>query len=98
RVRRLVVDARVEAELARHVLALGWPAGKADGAASVNLRELAHDAADRAAGGGNDHGLARLRLADLQQAVPRGDAGHAAGAEIRGRRNLRRVDRPHAAR
>src|ERR1044071_2216165 len=43
----LVVDAGIEAELVLHVRALLASAGDADGAPTPDLRELAHDAADR---------------------------------------------------
>ena len=89
---RLVVDAGVEAEFAGHVGALVGAAGDADRAAAARLRELADGAADRAAGSADDDRLPGLRLADLHQAVPGGDARHAHRAEERRQRNATRVD------
>src|SRR6267378_1444147 len=88
----LVIDAGVEAELARHVLAFLAAAGDADGAAAPDLRELSDDAADRARGRGHYHGLARLRRADLLQAEIRRDARHAEYAQVVAERRARLVD------
>src|SRR6267378_5919086 len=91
-VARLVIDAGIEAELARHVLAFLAAAGDADGAAAPDFRELPDDAADRARGRGHDHGLAWLRRADFIQAEIRRDARHAEYAQIVGERRARLVD------
>ncbi len=83
----LVVDAGVEPELAHDVVALCLAARNADHTATLELRELSDHAADRARSSGDDDGLARLRLGDVEQAHPGGDPGHAEHAErIRGRR------------
>src|SRR5438552_354655 len=89
---RLVIDAGVEAELARHVLGFLAAAGDADGVAAPDLRELPDDAADRARGRGHHHGLARLRQADFLQAEVRGHARHAEDAEVTRERRARAVD------
>src|SRR6267378_4820545 len=88
----LVIDAGVEAKLARHVLAFLAAAGDADGAAAPDFRELPDDAADRARGRGHDHGLAGLRRADFLQAEIRRDARHAEYAQVVGERRARLVD------
>ena len=77
----LVVDAGVEAELLRHVAALVGAAGDADGAAALDLGDLADDRADRAGGRRDHHRLAGLGLADLEQAEIGGPAGHAEPAD-----------------
>src|SRR6185312_15940362 len=79
---RAVVDARVEAELAHDVVAFGPAARDADRAAAHALRELSYHAADRAGCRRDDDRLAGLGLADLAQAEPRRDAGHAEDAEV----------------
>src|SRR5215471_5508239 len=85
----LVVDASVESELARHQLAFRLPTGDADCAAAAQFRELSHNAADSAGGRRYHHRLALLRLSDLSEPVPGGDAGHAHAAKVR-----RSRDRP----
>ena len=79
-----VVDAGVEAQLLDHVVALVLAAGDADGAAAVQLGELADHRADRARRRRDDDGLAFLGLADHHQAPPRRHARHAQHGE-RGR-------------
>src|SRR6266480_310764 len=91
-VARLVIDAGVEAELARHVVAFLAAAGDADGAAAPELGELSDDAADRARGRRHHHGLVRLWLANFLQAEVRGDARHAENAEVVRERRARAVD------
>src|ERR1019366_8693240 len=85
---RLVIDAGIEAELLRDIPALVDTAGDADRAAAARLRELAHGTANGAARGADDKGLSGLRLADLHEAVPGRDAGHADGAEVGRKRNV----------
>src|SRR5687768_3745774 len=77
-----VVDARVEAELVDHVVALLTPAGNADGAAAARLRQLPDHTTDCAARGTDTDRLPCLRLADADEAIPRRHAGHADGAEV----------------
>ena len=86
-VRRAMVDAIVEAELVAHVGAFVGTAGDPDRARAAQLGDLPDHRADRAAGGGDRDGLARLRLADVLQPGPRGHARHAEHAQRRrGRR------------
>src|SRR4029079_8962722 len=70
----LVVDAGVEAQLVHDVVALRLAAGDADCARAFQFRDLTDHAADRARGGGYHHGFARLRLADVEQPDPGGNA------------------------
>src|SRR5688572_28809374 len=79
-----VIDARVEAELVGHVVALLTPAGDTDGAAPARLRQLPDHTTDRAARGADTDRLPCLRLADPDEAIPRRHAGHADGAEVGG--------------
>ena len=90
-----MVDARIEAQLVDDVIALGLAAGDAHGAAAVDFRELAHDAADGAGRRGDEHGFAGLGSPDLEEAKPRGQPRHAEDAEIVRRRYAPRVDRGH---
>jgi hypothetical protein len=92
----LVVDRRVEAQLAREVLALLGPARDPDHAAAHDLGDLPDDRADRARGARHHHGLACLRLAHVQQPEVRGHAGHAERAEVDRQGNQPRVDLHHA--
>ena len=71
-----VVYAGIKTELACDVLAFGRAAGDANDATAFDLRNLAGDAANRAARSGHDHGLACLGHADVEQADPCGNAGH----------------------
>ncbi len=80
-VRRLVVDGGVEAEILDNVPALVGPARDADGAATLDLRDLADDRADGARCSGDEDGVTRLRAAKLKETEIGGEAGHAAGAE-----------------
>ena len=66
--RALVVDGGVEAELVGEPGALLVAAGDADGAAALDLGDLADHGADRAGRRRDDHRLAGLRLADVEQA------------------------------
>src|SRR5258708_17687034 len=76
----LVIDRGVEAQLLHEVAALLGAAGDADGAASLELGDLADHHADSAGGARNDDGLAGCRPADVEQAEL---GGHAGGAESR---------------
>ena len=89
---RLVVDRGVEAELAHDVVALLAAAGDADGATAFDLRDLPDHHADRAGRAGDDDRLARLRLADVEQAEVRRHARHAERAEIHRQRRDARID------
>ena len=73
----LVVDAGVEAESIGHPGAFLRPAGDADRPAAEIVRDLADEHADGAGRGGHQHRLARLRPADMDQAVIGGLAGDA---------------------
>src|SRR5688572_4993379 len=69
-----VVDAGIEAELVYHVLALVGTTGDADYPATFDFGDLSDEAADRACGRGHDHGLAGLRLGDVEQTKISGEA------------------------
>ena len=56
-------------------------AGRRHDAAALDLGDLADDRANRPGGAGDEDGLARLGLADLQEADIGGKAGHAGDAE-----------------
>mmetsp|Transcript_37528 Transcript_37528/g.87551 ORF Transcript_37528/g.87551 Transcript_37528/m.87551 type:complete len:216 (+) Transcript_37528:892-1539(+) len=88
----LVVDAGIEAEFFGHVAALVGAAGNAHRTGTAGLGELAHGRADRAAGGADHHGLARLGRDDLHEAVPGRDAGHADRAQVGRQRDVGGVD------
>src|SRR5439155_19094685 len=88
----LVVDARVEAELADDVVALVLRAGDADDATALELRDLTDDGADGARRRGDDDRLAGFRLADVEQADVRGHARHPEHAERRGDRRVRWIE------
>ena len=68
----LVVDGDVEAELVDEHPAFVVGAGDADDAAPMDLGDLADDVPDRPRRRRDDDGLARLRLADLEQSEVRG--------------------------
>ena len=72
-----MIEAIVKAEFLLDVVALVPAAGDANRPRALDLGDLANRRADRAGGGGNDHGLARLRLADVEQACVGRHAGHA---------------------
>src|SRR5207237_10252438 len=67
----LVVDARVETEFLDDPLALRGAARDADDAAALELRQLADGLSHRARCARNNHRVARLRLADIEQAEVR---------------------------
>ena len=88
---RLVVDRRIEAELAHQPVALVLAARRADHAAAGELRDLADHGADRAGRRRHQHGVAGLGLADLEQA----EIGREAGDAERSDQQLqRRLGRP----
>ena len=80
---RLVVDAGIESELFDHVLALHRSAGDTHGATALDPGDLSDGGSDRAAGGGDHHGLPGLRLSHPQQAEVGGEAGHPQHADGR---------------
>ncbi len=84
----LVIDADIEAELARHVIELVGGAGGRDHLAAFELGDLAGDLADRARGGRDQHGLTRFGLADRIEREIGGGARHAEHAEEIGEREL----------
>ena len=85
-----MIEALVEAELLLHMLALVLAAGDADRTRALDLRDLPDRGADRAGRRRDDDGLARLRLADIEQAGIGGHAGHAEHTDRgRDRRKLR---------
>jgi len=78
----VVVDCRIEAELAGQPFALVGTAGDADRAAAFDPRDLADDAPYRPSRARHDDGLARLGAADVEQAEVRGHARHSEHAEV----------------
>src|SRR6266513_2308571 len=92
---RFVVHARVEAEFFDDVAALFGSAGDTDRTAAFDLRDLPDRAPDRAGGGGDDHGFAALRLADVDETDVRGAARHADDAEVRRDRDVGAFDLAH---
>ena len=89
---RAMIDAGVEAEAVLHPQAFFRPAGDADHAGAGPFGELPGDRAHGARGGGNDHGLAGFRLADLGDAGVGGRARHAEHAEIGRQRRAMALD------
>ena len=87
-----MIEAIVEAEFVLDVVAFVLAAGDADRARALDLRDLPDRRADRAGGRRDHHGLAGLRLADIEQAGIGGHAGHAEHAD-RGRDRRRVSDR-----
>ncbi len=59
-----MINGGVEAQVFDDVAGLFSAAGNANGAGAGHLGELPDQRANRAAGGGDDHGVARFRLAD----------------------------------
>ena len=80
-IRLAMVQTQIEAELLDRVFALLGPAGDADGARALDLRNLSDNGAHRARGRGDDHGLSGLRLSDVQQAHVRGERWHSEHAQ-----------------
>ena len=78
---RLVVDRVIEPQLLRHEAALVRPAGDPDHLAALELADLPHDLPDAAGGSAHHQRLARLGLADVQQAEIGRRPHHAKGAE-----------------
>src|SRR5262249_48011229 len=62
------------------------PTRDSDDAGARSLRELTRHRADRTGGGGDDDGLALLRLADFGDAAIGGCARHAENAQVGGER------------
>ena len=87
-----MIQAQIEAELLDCVFALLGPAGDADGARALDLRNLSDDGAHRASGRGDDYGLSGLRLSDVQQAHVRGERWHSEHAQ-RARRLFESAER-----
>src|SRR3546814_19316880 len=73
----LVVDRGVHAGLVQQPPAFLVRAGRADDPAALDLGALATERADRARGARHDPGLARFRLAVIEQADIGGSARHA---------------------
>ena len=88
----LVVQAGVKAEFGGGVLAFLGPARNADHPAAARLGQRRKRTAHGAGGRAHHHGLAGLRLNDLDQTVPGGDARHADRAQVMRQRNMRRVN------
>ena len=78
----LVIDRRIKPELVDDPRAFVGAARDPDHGAVLQLRDLARDAADRAGGTGNEHGLAVGQPADVQQSEVRGQTGHPKRAEV----------------
>ena len=88
----LVIDGGIEAQVLDDVVAFLGSAGDADGAAALDLGDLAGDGADGAGGARKDDGLARLGLTDIQQAEVGRQSGHAEGTQVDGQRGQADVD------
>src|SRR3546814_17660466 len=86
KIRRLVIDAGVEAEFLGDDGAFRLAAGNADRPAATAPGQLANDAAHCAGSRRYHDRLARLRLAEMHQSDPGGDAGRTERAEIGRRR------------
>lgn len=69
----LVVERDVDAELLAQVAALLGAAGDADDLGALELADLADERAGRAGRAGDDEGLARFDLADVEEALRRGE-------------------------
>ena len=67
RAARLVVDRGIESEMRGQPVAFLRAACNSDDAASFDLSDLTRDRPDRAGGGRNDYGFARLRTPDIQK-------------------------------
>ncbi len=91
----LVVDRRVEPELVNDVTALLLASGDPDGAAALDLGDLADDAADGARRARHDDRVALLGLADVQQPEVGGHARHPEGAEVDRQRGEPGIDLDH---
>src|SRR5258706_2952669 len=91
-----VVDTGIEAQVFRDVPAFVRPAGNADGAAALDLRNLADDRADGARRGRDNDGFAGLRLPYFEQAEIRGPNGHAYSADPAFERCQAGIDPDHA--
>ncbi len=61
-----MIEAIVKAEFFLDVVAFVLAAGDAHGARPLDFRDLPDRRADRAGGRGHHHGLAGLRLADIE--------------------------------
>ena len=82
----LVVDRGVEAQLLGEPPALVVAAGDAHDPHPLDLPDLPHERPHGARRGGHDERLPFLRLADLQEPDPRGEADVAEQAEVSGER------------
>ena len=99
--RRLVIEARVEAEFLGEVVDLVVRTGDADNPATLDLGDLSDERADRAGCPGNDDRLAGLRIANVEQAKVAGESRHPQHAERCGdghaRRDIDLADAPAVA-
>ncbi len=68
-----IIDSGIEAQIIHNPTALFVGAGNSYHATTFNLANLANDAAGRSRSCGNDERFAGLGLADIEQAVIRGD-------------------------
>ena len=69
-----MVNRRIEAKFGDEIAALLGASGDADDAAAMDPSYLTHHPTDRAGGAGNDHGLAGLRFADVEETEVSGHA------------------------
>src|SRR5690606_7474699 len=93
----LVVDHRVQPDLVLQPADLVVGAGGADHVAALDLGDLGGDRANRAGGGGDEHLLAVLQGADVQQAAVGGEAGHPQGVHVHRQRQVRLRRQPGQA-
>ena len=80
----LVVNCRVEAQLVREESAFLGSTCDPDGAATLDLGDLAHMSANRASSARHDDGLALLRRADLYKTAVSGQTRDSQRVQIRG--------------
>ena len=85
----LVVDGGVVAERLQQLALLLLAAGDSDGAAARELRQLTDELADRACRSGDDDGVSRPRLADVEQPEVRGQTVRAEHMQVRLQRRTR---------
>src|SRR5205807_7489604 len=92
-----MIDAGIKAQFFHDEVALFTSTGNADYAAALDLRNLAGNAAYGSTSGRDNHGLAGLGLANLQQAIPGGSSGHTDCAQISRRRDDFCIDHPQSS-
>ena len=87
--RDLVVDHGVQADLVAQPARLVLGAGRAHHVTALDLRDLGSDRTYRTGSGRDEHLLAFLELADVQQAAVGREPRHAQGMHVDGQRQIR---------